>query len=91
MLVVWGSVEIVDIVVLVVDGCPKEDVSAVVGKDDVGSILVVACNDSVFNDCAVFEIIGVVAKVNAGDVGFGFLTAAKNEMYYIKMQMKRTH
>lgn len=73
MLVVSGSVEIVDFVVLVV-----VVVSAVVGKDEVGNILVVAGNDSELNDCVVNESVGVVAKVIAGDVGFGFLMAAKN-------------
>lgn len=73
MLVVSGSVEIVDFVVLVV-----VVVSAVVGTDEVGNILVAAGNDSELNDCVVYESVGVVAKVIAGDVGFGFLMAAKN-------------
>lgn len=73
MLVVSGSVKIVDLVVLVVDG-PKVVVSAVV---EVGNVLVVAGNDSELNDCVVYESVGVVAKVIAGDVGFGFLMAAK--------------
>lgn len=82
MMVVRGSIEIVDFVVLVVDG-PKVVVCAVAGKDEVGSILEVG-DDTELNSCVVYD--GVVAEVIAGDMGF--LMTAKNEMYFINMQMK---
>lgn len=83
-MVVRGSIEIVDFVVLVVDG-PKVVVCVVAGKDEVGSILEVG-KDTELNGCVVYESVGVVAEVIAGDVGF--FKTAKNEMYFINMQMK---
>lgn len=48
-----------------------------------GSILEVG-DDTELNGCVVYD--GVVAEVIAGDMGF--LMTAKNEMYFINMQMK---
>lgn len=84
MVVVKGSIEIVDFVVLVIDG-PKVVVCAVAGKDEVGSILEVG-KDTKLKRCVVNESVGVAAEVIAGDMGF--LMTAKNEMYFINMQMK---
>lgn len=75
-MVVRGSIEIVDCVVLVVDG-PKVVVCAVAGKAEVGIILEV----DELSGCVVYERVGVVDVVIAGD----FLTTAKNEMYFINM------
>ncbi len=71
MLVVSGSVEMVDFV-LVVDG-PEVVVRAVAGKDEVGNIAVVTGDE--LNDS-----VGVVAEVIAGDVGGAFLIAAKKKV-----------
>lgn len=73
MLVIRGSSEIVDIVVLVVDG-PEVVVCAVVGKNEVGNIVVTGdeLNDSV----------GVVAGVIAGDVGLFLMAISKTGYQY---------
>lgn len=70
MLVVRGSVEMVDFV-LVVEG-PEVVVCAVAGKAEEGNIVVVAGDE--LND-----FVDVVAEVIAGDMGGAFLIAEKRK------------
>lgn len=75
----FGCVEIVVFVVLDVGGSDVV-VSLIVCKVEGGKLLV--------KDCVVFRTVGVVAVVNALDVGCGFLRPAKrNDMsIHIKLQ-----
>lgn len=68
MVVVRGSVEMVEFVVLVVDSS-----EAVSGK--MGIVVVVAGNG--LEVCVEYDSVGVVENVTAGDMGFDFLRAAK--------------